>query len=211
MYTDLGVREFVARLASGAPVPGGGAAAALSGALAAALVEMVCNLTIGKRKYRAVEATMTDVRARAEALREDLLRLVDEDAEAYSIVADAYRLPRATDEERERREQAIQDALRTAAQPPMAIARACRAVLPLAAVAANHGNEAVVSDAGVAAHLALSGLRSAVLNVQINLQALRDENLVAQMRQDLEKVDCDAAPIAAAIEAEVQRKIGVEQ
>lgn len=211
MYTDLSVREFVARLASSAPVPGGGAAAALSGALGAALVEMVCNLTIGKRRYQAVEALMTDVRAKSQALREDLLRLVEEDAAAYSTVADAYRMPRTTDEERRRREQAIQVALRAAAQPPLAIARACRAVLPLAAEAAHHGNEAVVSDAGVAAQLALSGLRSAVLNVQINLQAVRDENWVARIREDLAKIDVDMATLAATIEAEVNRKIGVEQ
>lgn len=209
MLTDRRVDEFVEQLASSAPVPGGGAVAALAGALAAALVEMTCNLTIGKRKYRAVEAEVRQIRDQAQVLRKELLRMVEDDARAYQAVADAYRMPVDGDDERRRRNEVLQAALVAAANSPAVTGRLCRSLLPLARDAARLGNTAVVSDAGVAAELALAGLRSAVLNVQINLRSIQDQSFVQQAHAEMTAIETGAAQLAAETAEEVRRKMGL--
>jgi formiminotetrahydrofolate cyclodeaminase len=196
---DRPVRTFLDDLASSAPTPGGGAAAALNGAMAAALVAMVCNLTIGRPRYAAVDAPMRAVRERAERGRRELTDLIDADAVAYAAVAAAYRLPRATEEERAARTAEIQRALAAAAGPPLAAMDQCRALLPLALQVAAHGNATVVSDAGVAADLAVAATRASIVNVRVNLADLQDADFVRQaeariasaeagMNEDLDRV-----------------------
>ena len=173
-FSDLPVREFLDDLASGAPVPGGGAGAALSAAAGAALVAMCCNLTIGREKYAAVEAEMRDTASRLDELRVRLLDLLEADTRVYSQVMAAYRLPRATADEKAARTAAIQSALKAASDVPHEMARVCRDVLALAPAVAAKGNASAVSDAGVGAVLAHAGLESAAQNVLINLGSTRD-------------------------------------
>jgi formiminotetrahydrofolate cyclodeaminase len=174
MYPELTLQAFLTRLASADPEPGGGAAAALAGATAAALVSMVANLTIGKSQFSAVEPAMRDALTRAEALRETLLSAVDRDSEAFRNVMRAYGLPRATDDEKTARRTAIQNALRAAAQEPAHVVSKCRDVAELSIIVAEGGNPNVRSDAIVAAVLAEAGATSAACNVEINVKMITD-------------------------------------
>jgi formiminotetrahydrofolate cyclodeaminase len=178
LLVDLTVSEFSERLASGDPAPGGGSAAALAGALAAGLAAMVARLTIGRPQYDAAQETMRQLEAQAERLRRQLLALVDADTAAYTNVMDAYRLPRETPEQKSERAAAIQDALKHAADIPLATAEACVQVVQMAALAAQQGNRNANSDAAVAGMLAHAALQGAVRNVRINLSSIKDGGFV---------------------------------
>jgi len=176
---------YLDALASTAPAPGGGSAAALAGAMAAALVSMVARFTVGRPKYAAAEAQMAAALEEAEAARARLLELMVADERAYLAYDAARRLPRTTDDERRARAQAMQEALRGAAAPPLAMAGACRRVLELAGIAAEHGNPALASDAGVAALLAEAALQASAINVRVNLAQIRDAAFVSQTEAEL--------------------------
>ena len=169
---ELTVRDLTERLASRAPVPGGGSASALAGALGAALVEMVCELTVGKPEYEDVDAVARQISAGAGDLRGSLLAAAEEDAAAYLDVVAARRLPRDGDEERAARKAAIGEASVAATEVPLRVARLATEVLELAASIASVGNRNAVSDAGAAALLAAAAARGAALNVRINLPSL---------------------------------------
>ncbi len=149
MFTDMTVKEFLEALASSEPTPGGGSGAALGGALGAALVSMVCNLTIGKKGYEGVSERLSGVLADTEALRKELPNLLEGDTQVYGRVMEAYRLPRKTPEQKQAREDAMQKALKEAAQVPMTIAERCSRIVDLALPAAEMGNQWAVSDAGL--------------------------------------------------------------
>lgn len=174
------VEEFAARLAAGTPTPGGGSASALAGSLAAALVQMVCDLTIGKEAYRSHEAALKSMSGRADRLRRSLLELVDRDALAYEQVIQARRRPKATDAEKAARQDAISLANRLATEVPLLTAEACAELLTLAVELAAKGNRNAASDVGTAALLAHAGLLGGVLNVNANLPGLADADWVAQ-------------------------------
>jgi formiminotetrahydrofolate cyclodeaminase len=176
---ELRVDEFLARLASSQPVPGGGSAAAMAGAMAAALVRMVALLTIGRPRYQAYEAEMYSIRDRAEELRSALATLAHEDTMAYQAVISAYALPRAGEIQAAARADEIQRALRHAAQVPAQAAAACAQVIELAAICRVFGNQNASSDAAVAALLAHAAMRGAALNVRTNLDAIQDEEFCA--------------------------------
>jgi formiminotetrahydrofolate cyclodeaminase len=183
--TDQAVSQFLDALASSAPAPGGGSAAALSGALGAALVSMVCNLTLGKKKYADVQDEIAALVEQSEDLRNKLTELLEADVQVYTGVSNAYKMPRKTSEEKAARSAAIQEALKDAAKVPMQVAEACAQVLGLCTPAAELGNVNVVSDAGVAALMAEAGLRSAALNVIININAIKDAAFSDAMRDEL--------------------------
>jgi formiminotetrahydrofolate cyclodeaminase len=185
-FLDKPVIQFLDELASNAPVPGGGSTAALTGALAAALVSMVGNLTVGKRRYASVEEDVKALLGRSESLRRRLADLLESDTQVYGSLSKAYKLPRNTEEQKAARTAAIQAALKEAEFVPMQIAEACVEVLDLCAPMAEKGSRLAVSDAGVAALLAEGGLRSAALNVLINLNSIRDEEFV---RREQAKLD----------------------
>jgi glutamate formiminotransferase/formiminotetrahydrofolate cyclodeaminase len=168
------VSGFIASVGAATPTPGGGSVAAHVGALAAALAQMVAGLTVGKKKYAAVDAEMRELALRAAELSNELRALVERDARAYAAVSAAYRLPKEGAEAEQARAAAIADALLGAALPPLETARACAAVAELAARAATRGNANAVSDAGVAALLAEAACRGAAYNVRINVAALDD-------------------------------------
>ena len=193
---DEPIGAWLAALASSAPAPGGGAAAALEVAMGAALVEMVCNLTIGKPAYAEHEGTMTEVAARAKELRQQATLLAAEDADAFSAVIAAYRLPKESDAERAERQAAIQAALALAADVPRRTATAASEVLDLAERIVPDANANVISDAAAAAGAARGALQTAQLNIDANRVSLTDAGLVRELEQvgatirgDLERAD----------------------
>jgi formiminotetrahydrofolate cyclodeaminase/predicted GIY-YIG superfamily endonuclease len=185
---DLTVRTFLDELASASPTPGGGSASALAAAMGAAMVSMACNLTIGREKFKDVEAELQEVLAQAEALRVELTAAVDADTAAYSAVSAAYKLPKGTDEEKTARTAAIQAALRGATDVPLKVARAAATLLPLTEVAQRKANPNVASDARVAEMLARAGRDGAIANVEINLGSLHDTDYVLHIQAELDQL-----------------------
>lgn len=202
---DASIEAFLADLASKAATPGGGSAAAVMGAMGAALASMVCNLTIGKKKYAGVEEELRVVLARADTLRERLIYAIEEDVAAFSSVMAAYGLPKETPEQQQDRLAAIQAALREACDAPLACVKLCAEVIDLAAIVSEKGSATVISDGGVAALAANAALRSAALNVLVNAQAIDDRGFAETRLAEL-----DALSGAAAAKAEATIR-GVEQ
>jgi len=186
--TDKPVTAFLDELASDAPAPGGGSVAAISGALGAALVSMVCNLTLGKKGYDDVQDDIKNLLTKSEALRAKLAGLLEEDVKAYTGYSQAAKMPRSTDEEKAVRQKVMQAALKVATDVPLTIAEAAVEVMDLCMPAAEKGNKWAVSDAGVAVLMAEAALRSAALNVLINLGTLKDEEFVADRRAKLDSL-----------------------
>ncbi len=174
MYVEGRIIDFLDKLASSSPEPGGGSASALAAAIGAALVSMVANLTVGKAKYADVQDQVAGLAKDSEAVRARLQELVQEDTEVYGVLAGAFKMPRETDQEKAGRDEAIQEACKGATMVPYAIAEQCLEVARLSEVAADIGNVGAVSDAGVAALIADAAARSAALNVKINLTTIKD-------------------------------------
>ncbi|MBM3211488.1 cyclodeaminase/cyclohydrolase family protein, partial [Candidatus Poribacteria bacterium] len=185
MYIDEPLKKYLDEAASGAPTPGGGSVAALAGALGAALTSMVCNFTVGKKKYKDVEAEVAKILSEAEELRAKLLELMVEDTRVYGKVSEAYSMPNNSPEEKEARSEAIQKALKVAMKAPLEAALCCHRILKLNEPLVEKGNKNLISDVGVAILLAESAMRSAILNVEINLSYIKDENLRHETRGKL--------------------------
>jgi formiminotetrahydrofolate cyclodeaminase len=181
----MSVPDFLAALGSSAPTPGGGAAAAVVGATAAALAEMVAQLTTGKPAYADVDADMRSAIEEAERLRRDLLELVEADERGFTEVTSAYRLPRATPEERAARDAAVQKALLVAMRAPLRVMEVGEGVLALARSVAEHGNRNLASDAGCAAIFGEASVRAAALNVLANVVLLHDEVEAGKARTEV--------------------------
>jgi formiminotetrahydrofolate cyclodeaminase len=179
MITQRPLETFLDELASGAPTPGGGSAAAIMGA---------CNVTIGKKGHEAVEPEMKSVLAESEKLRARLTAMVPEDVAAFDGLMAAYRMAKATEEEKARRAAAIQSSLLAATETPMACARACAQVVALSKRAAEKGYAGVISDAGVGVLAANTALRSAGLNVFINVPTLKDRSYAEAATAELEQL-----------------------
>ena len=190
--------SFLKAIASSDPVPGGGSVSAYAGALGAALARMVAGLTIGRKKYAAVEAEMAAVANEADSLTTRLSNLVERDADAYALVSSAYKLPKDSESASATRDAAITKALLGAAEVPLETARLSVSVAQLALKVAGNGNSNAVSDAGVAALLAEAGCKGASYNVRINVAALSDKSL----GHDLEKEALDLLREASAAAAE---------
>jgi len=201
------VSGFTAAVASPLPAPGGGSVAAHVGALAAALAQMVAGLTVGRKKYAAVDAEMKELGLKAAALGLELQQLVARDARAYEEVTTAFKLPKDTDEQVRQRTAAVDAALVHAARVPLETARACAAVAELAAVAAERGNTNAASDAGVAALLAEAACRGAVYNVRINVSSMTDKSRGVKLATEAEKVLREANRHAAAAVSVVEKNI----
>ncbi|HEX8065854.1 MAG TPA: cyclodeaminase/cyclohydrolase family protein [Thermoleophilaceae bacterium] len=170
----LPVREFAAGLAAKQPTPGGGSAAALAGALGAALVSMVCQYTVGREQYADVDEDLRRVLERSEALRGELEQAVEDDVAAYGSYSRAQSMPKEGEAERAARAEALQAALRESTEVPLGVAERCVEVLELALEAAEKGNRYLISDAAVGAELAAAGRASAELNVRLNAGGIED-------------------------------------
>lgn len=182
------IQTFLDELASRSATPGGGSAAALMGAQGAALVSMVCNLTIGKPKFAEVEAEMQEVLDKAEALRSQLTDLIQADIAVFNQLMSKYGLPKDTEEEKVQRSAAIQDVLKAATEVPMQCVHACAEVIQLSKIAAEKGNPNAVSDAGAAVMAAYGALKSSALNVYINAGSIKDTIYIEAQLAELEQV-----------------------
>ena len=192
---EKNVDKFLADLASSAPTPGGGGAAALCGALGIALGNMVGSLTLGKKKYADVQEDITALNSRAEALRADFAALIDADAEAFAPLSRAYSIPK----DAPGRDEIMESALLRAAEPPLEIMRKCAEALDVIADYAAKGSALAVSDAGCAAALCGAALQAAALNVRINTKSMKNraaaEEIDAETDELLQKYSTIAQEI----------------
>ena len=207
MSQPFNLPDFLDDLASGEPTPGGGSAAALAGALGAALAAMVANLTVGRKRYIDVDGQMQAVLGEAEALRSRLTALIAEDAQAYNQVRAAYRLPKESADDLTARNAAIQAAMQGASLTPLETMRACIAVLRLAEQAATLGNVNAATDGAVGALLAQAGLRGAALNVRVNLGGIDDQAFAAASEQEVASLLAEAEAITGRILAAVEARL----
>ena len=175
------VIDFVAATASKEPTPGGGAIAALTAATGAALAEMVANLTFGKKGYEAVQTEMEVLQAKAEEIRNRMLELSQADADVFNIFMKALGLPKNTNEEKAIRTAAIQQAYKDAAMVPFEIGELANQIFDLAELASRKGNQNLITDGIIAAINARAAVKSAFLNVRINLSGIKDESFVAEL------------------------------
>lgn len=185
------VIDFVAATASKEPTPGGGAIAALTAATGAALAEMVANLTFGKKGYEAVQTEMEELQAKAEAIRKRMLELSQADADVFNIFMNALGLPKNTDEERAARTAAIQQAYKDAAMVPFEIGELANQIFDLAELASRKGNQNLITDGIIAAINARAAVKSAFLNVRINLSGIKDESFVAELTSKMYAIEKD--------------------
>ncbi len=185
---ETAIETFLDALASQSATPGGGSAAAIIGAMGAALVSMVCNLTIGKKKYADVEGEMKEILRKSEAVRLRLTGMIQDDVKAFDTVMSAYGMPKETDAQKAEREKAIQAALKQATEVPLACARAAREVIDLAAIASEKGNLNVISDAGVGVLAGYAALRSAALNVFTNARMIADKTFAEARLKELNEL-----------------------
>jgi formiminotetrahydrofolate cyclodeaminase len=206
-YLEEPLKSYADALASGEPTPGGGSAAALVGALGAALNSMVANFTVGREKFAAVEEEVRKLLADSEALRQELERLTQADTEAYGKVAAAQKMPRATEEEKAARGAAMQEALKGAAEVPRAAARACHRVLEIAGELVERGNPNLITDVGVAAKFALAAMECAALNVEINLAYIKDESYNAVCRTEMAPLLHAGSRLGQEVWAKVNRRL----
>jgi formiminotetrahydrofolate cyclodeaminase len=182
------VSEFLNELASPSPAPGGGSVSALAGALGTALIAMVSHLTIGKKKYTAVENGMKSTLDHSEKLRSKLTTLIDKDTDAFNLVMSAFAMPKDTDEEKNARASAIESATKEATMVPLDVMNVCLEAIDLSNFVAHNGNTNALSDAGVSALLLRAGCRGAYYNVKINLASLKDTGFIEKMKTEAAKI-----------------------
>ena len=200
MWCEKSLNNYLNKLASKSPTPGGGSAAALLGALAAGLVSMVANFTVGKPKYKKVEKSVARILERAEKLRERLSRLTEEDCLAYSKISDAYRLPKG-----EERNKVMQKALCQASKVPFEVANLSFKLLKLNQDLVKKGNRNLISDVGVSVIFSLAALETAAINVEINLASIKDKEFVTKKRKILISLLREGKKIENDVKKEVEK------
>jgi formiminotetrahydrofolate cyclodeaminase len=188
MFKDMTVEGFVNKVASKSPAPGGGSVSALCGALASALASMVCNLTVGKKKYVDVQEEIQQSLSKIEPLSVQLLDYADKDTDAFNKVMDAYSMPKNNDEEKKVRRNAIQSSMKDAAVVPLEVARLSYTILGELGTIVKKGNRNAVTDALVATMLARTAVLGALYNVKINIMSIKDDEFVAKLQEEVEKL-----------------------
>jgi formiminotetrahydrofolate cyclodeaminase len=204
-YAQLSLDGFLDAIRSEAPTPGGGTAAAVAGAMGAALAEMVSRLTLAKEKYAASHEAVRPIAEAAALARAEFVRLAREDSNAYDAVVSARRLPKDTDEQRAARAEAIARANRLAAEVPMLTARAAVRLLAALPELAEKGNPNAASDVGAAALLLDAAAEGALLNVGINLSGIEDGALVSEMQRETADLQEEAQRLRSQVVALVRR------
>jgi formiminotetrahydrofolate cyclodeaminase len=208
MYIDQPIRHFLDKLASKSPEPGGGSVAALTGSLGAGLVSMVCSLTLGKEKYKDVQPQVEALIKESEKLRTEMQDLIQKDTEVYGGLSEVYKMPKNTDAEKAARTAKMQEALKLACQVPFEIGLKSLEVAKLAQRAADIGNVAAVSDAGVAVLLAQACAQSAALNVKINVNSIKDEAYNKQTWSKMQEVLKQVAALEKGVMETTYKKMG---
>lgn len=186
MNVEKTLKEYLDDLSSNSPTPGGGNVAALCGVLSSSLGTMVCNLTIGKKKYAEVEQEIISVKSKLEDYKERFITLAAKDNEAFDKVMDAFKLPKDNDEQKNIRIQKIDEATFAAAEVPDEVIKICKELLPLIKTTAEKGNQNSLSDAGVAALLTSTAAQGAYLNVLINCMALKNQTIAGEVLKSAE-------------------------
>ena len=188
MLTEKTCREFANQLASASPTPGGGGASAMVGAYGVALGEMVANLTLGKKKYESVQGDIKNILERSEKLRNDLLLLVEKDAEVFEPLSKAYGLPRNTEEEKRKREEVMESALKLACSVPVEIMEKTLEAIDIHEELAEKGTRIAISDVGVGVQLCKAALMGASLNVFINTKLMKDREYASQVNDKVDRI-----------------------
>ncbi|MCC5911199.1 MAG: cyclodeaminase/cyclohydrolase family protein [Clostridiaceae bacterium] len=204
MLGNMTVTEFLEKTASNDPVPGGGSIAALSAATAAALTEMVANLTVGKKKYVEVEEEMKEVAKAFVDARKELIKDIDKDADSYDQVMQAFKLPKETEVEIEDRKNAIQEATKKAASVPLEVAQKAFAMMESIEKVVVKGNQNAVTDGAVAAMMARTAVLSALYNVKINLGSIKDEAFVEEVSNKVKELESKVEIVEKQILSQVQ-------
>lgn len=203
MYSEKSIKEYLKELASKSPAPGGGSAAALVGAIGAALLSKVANFTIGNEKYKDAEKEISNILGRSEALRENFNNLCSEDATAYKKLSDAFRLPKG-----EERRKEIQSALKEALRVPLAVCKSAHEAIRLCAPLVKKGNVNLITDVGDSALMLHSAFHAALLNVEINLKGIKDNEFIIRTRKTIEpmakEVDAVNRGIAGIVEGGIR-------
>lgn len=184
------IEDLLNKISSESPAPGGGSVAALSGCFGSALVSMVCRLSIGKRKYKEMEDELKGVLSEAEILRKELLELSKEDVRAFNDVMDAFK---TSDEEKKKKN--LQYAYKRAAEVPFNVANKSLRVMELAEITTLKGNQNAITDSGVAALMAYSAVKGALLNVKVNLKYIEDENFITDLGNKIGSLEKSAEKV----------------
>lgn len=192
-YSTMAVADLLDAFASNEPVPGGGSAAALAGAVGVSLLVMVAGLPKTRTGTPEEAADLSEASARLRPLRDTLTALIDQDSEAYSAVLDAMRLPKESDADKAARRDAIDTAMRGATEVPMDTMRACQQALTGAVIVAGNGNPNAATDTGVAIELLLVGVRGAAMNVDVNVKSLSEAAFVTRVSAERRQLEADAA------------------
>jgi glutamate formiminotransferase/formiminotetrahydrofolate cyclodeaminase len=202
-----GLEQFIEEVASSSPAPGGGSVSAAAGALASALSSMVCRLTIGKKRFKDVEEELKQVLEKVEIIRKQMQEFIVKDAESFDKVMNAFKLPKYTDEEKEKRNTAVQEATKGAIGVPLQVMEKALEALGIIKVVAEKGNPNMISDAGVSSLMARTAAEGAYLNVRINLNSIEDQDFVTTNRQKAESLKQEALVLAGEIEKIVEEKL----
>ncbi len=189
---SMRIDRFLSELSSSSPAPGGGSVAALSGSLGSALSSMVCNLTLGKDKYIDVQDEIKQILGKSEKLKKKLIKLIDEDTNAFNDVINAFKMPKDLDIQKEKRKKAIQEGYKKAAKVPLETATLCEEIIDLSLIVAQKGNKNSITDSAVSALMAQVGVKSAILNVKINLGSIKDIKFVNNIKSTLLKIQENA-------------------
>ena len=202
------IEEFSKILGSRSPAPGGGSVSALAGALGADLISMVCSLSIGNDEYKSSQSLIEESLEKAQVLSKSLLKRIDLDSRAFNDVMAAFKMPKKTEQEKNARREAIQAGFKEAVQSPQAIARECLDVLKIAEILIGKFNTNAMSDFGVAALQAHTGLEGAVMNVRINLPSIKDEQFVPETSQMVTHLLEEGSAIRNKVYTYVQDNLG---
>ncbi|WP_099188600.1 cyclodeaminase/cyclohydrolase family protein [Tepidibacter mesophilus] len=199
--------EFVEVLASKAAVPGGGGAAALVGAIGMALGSMVCNLTIGKKKYAEYEDVVKEALEKATKIQEELLKMVDEDAENFLPLSKAYGIKANTEEEKKEKDKVMEEALKTACSVPIEIVRTCYDAIKLHEELVGKTSMLAISDIGVGVQCLRAAIISGKLNVAININSIKDQEYVNKVKEETDRLVCEGIKIADEVYKKVEQEL----
>ena len=207
MDTKKSIQKYLEELSSNSPTPGGGNVAALCGALSASLGTMVCNLTIGKKKYLDVEAEMNELKNKLSSFIEKFISLGRDDNEAFDRVMDAFKLPKETDQQKKLRNEAIEKSTLEAASVPSEVIKNCHEIIPILEIISKKGNQNSLSDSGVAIAITAAASDGAFLNVLINYSALTDKQKAAELLVQTEDLNNEIKEEAQFLLSEIKSKI----
>ncbi len=207
MNIDDSIRNYLDEISSSSPTPGGGNVSAFSGAVACSLGIMVCNLTIGKKKYAEAEEEMKDIKFELSVAKEEFLNLAEKDNQAFDKVMHSFKLPKETDEQQKIRNESIEAATLEAAEAPAEVLQYCGKILPLFQTLAAKGNQNSISDAGVASALISTAAEGAFLNVLINCSSLSNQTVAREILKKNEIILSDVKGLSGKINSEIRKKL----